>query len=116
MIESGCKRKWLEEHDRLHRLFVVDRLSFERERKRLIDETINWSQSKTGTNTLRELQNKWDAILRHACSEHNRFILIQMLFWEQVRNVWLPALKSYEQTVKEAFIFPLKRKKHLTCF
>ena len=40
------KKKALDEHARLHRLFVEDRLSFERERRRMIDEVINRAGSK----------------------------------------------------------------------
>ncbi len=91
---SEDKRRWLAEHERLSRLFVQDRLSFERERSRLINETIQKNPSETRRNRLIALQKRWDTILRHACSEYNRFELIQMLFWDQVQNVWLPALND----------------------
>ncbi len=105
---SEREKKWIKEHDRLSRLFVEDRLTFERERKRLIDKTINRSRSRTRRHRLRELQRNWDTILRHAGSEHNRFTLIQMLFWNQVRDVWAPALSTYEQRLGRTFYLPLK--------
>ncbi len=104
--KSERERRWLEEHDRLSKLFVEDRLSFERERKRLIDKTINRCRSRTRRHHLGELQRSWDRILRHAGSEHNRFVLIQMLFWNQVRDVWTPSLNSYERRLKMTFVFP----------
>ena len=100
---SERERKWLEEHDRLSRLFKEDRLTFERERKRRIDKAIGRNRSRTGRIRLRQLQNNWDAILKHAGSEHNRFVLIQMLFWNQVREVWCPALHNYEGVLRGSF-------------
>ncbi len=101
--KSELRKKWLKEHDRLARLFVEDRLSFERERKRRIERAINRSQTPGGKTSLRELQQNWDHILKHAGSPHNRFLLIQMLFWNQVRGVWGPALNSYEKRLRRSF-------------
>ncbi len=83
---SERKKKWIEDHDRLSRLFVEDRLSFERERKRRIADTIQNSLSETRRPRLINLQKKWDSILRHAGSDQNRFVLIKTLFWNQVRH------------------------------
>ncbi len=88
---SERERKWLEEHERLTRLFKEDRLTFERVRRRRIDRAIGRSRTRAGRIRLRELQNNWDAILKHAGSEHNRFVLIQMLFWNQVQAISLLA-------------------------
>ncbi len=96
------ERECLEEHDRLSKLFVEDRFSFERERKVLITRTINKSRNR---KRLRALQNNWDRILKHAGSEHNRFVLIQMLFWNQVREGWCPALHNYEGVLRGSFSF-----------
>lgn len=98
--KSDRKKRWIEEHERLSRLFSEDRLTFERERKRRIEKTINRSHSTKAKTRLRELQNNWDNILKHAGSDHNRFVLIQMLFWNQVRDVWTPAVNSYEKRLK----------------
>ena len=98
--KSEREKKWMEEHERLSRLFVEDRLTFERERKRRIEKTINRIRSRTRRHRLRELQSNWDTILKHAGSEHNRFVLIQMLFWNQVRDVWTPALNTYEKKLR----------------
>ncbi len=98
--ETERKKRWIEEHDRLSRLFVEDRLTFERERRRRIEKFINRSHSIKGKTKLLELQNNWDHILKHAGSEQNRFVLIQMLFWNQVRDVWRPAVNHYEKKLK----------------
>ncbi len=105
MTKRSLRRKqWLEDHDRLSRLFINDRLSFERERKKRIRKAINSSRSEAGRNRLMRLQTKWDRVLQHACSEHNRFVLIQTLFWEQVNNRWVPALKKYKKEMQELFL------------
>jgi hypothetical protein len=98
---SHRHKHWLDEHDRLSNLFRNDRLSFERERRALIRAVINNSRTEMGRHRLTKLQKRWDHMLKHACSEHNRFILIQMLFWEQVNNQWLPALKGYRKDLAE---------------
>ncbi len=100
---SERRKKWAEEHDRLSRLFVEDRLTFERERKRRIEKTITGGHSAAAKIRLRELQKNWDKILTRAGSPHNRFVLIQMLFWNQVRDVWSPALNDYENRLRWAF-------------
>jgi hypothetical protein len=94
---------WIEEHDRLSDLFRNDRVSFERERRRLIHAVIDRSTTVTGKRRLINLQERWDRILKHAGSAHNRFILIQMLFWDQVNNRWLPALNGYQRDLKSLF-------------
>jgi len=104
--KSDREKKWLAEHDRLSRLFSEDRFAFERERKWLIDKTINRCRSRTSRHRLRELQRNWDTILKHAGSEHNRYVLIQMLFWNQVRDVWTPALNTYEKRLRRNFLGP----------
>jgi len=101
---SERKRKWLEEHDRLSRLFKEDRLTFERERKKRINNTIDRSRSRAGRVRLRELQNQWDSVLRGSGSEHNRFVMIQMLFWDQIQEVWSPTLNCYENKMNREFV------------
>ena len=100
---SKLRKKGMEEHERLSRLFLEDRLAFEVERKRRIERAINRSRSKAGRIRLRSLQQEWDNVLKNAGSPHNRFILIQMLFWNQVRDVWSPALNNYERKLRRTF-------------
>ncbi len=104
--ESGEKRSEireaaLEEHARLHRLFKEDRLSFERERKRMIDEVINSAPDEEQRNRLRSLQESWDRKMRSAGSQHNRFVIAQHLFWKHVNEVWHPSLQEYSRILKE---------------
>ena len=87
------ERKALDEHARLHRLFVEDRLSFERERKRLIDDVINRAGSEEESQKLRDLQNSWDKKMRGAGSAHNRFVLAQTFFWEHFHEKWQPSIQ-----------------------
>lgn len=71
-------------HARMASLYREDRLAFERERRRLVNEVINGAQTDVAKQKLRALQDSIDKKLRGARSEHNRFILMQKLFWEQV--------------------------------
>ena len=89
------KEKALENHARLHRLFVEDRLSFERERKRTIDEFIGRVEDEEQRERLRALQDGWDRKMRNAGSKHNRFVLAQTLFWEHVNEVFLPTMQKF---------------------
>jgi hypothetical protein len=83
----------LENHRRLHRLFVEDRLAFERERKRAIDDLINSVEEEGQRERLRDLQALWDKRVKHAGSPLNRFVLAQTFFWDHLLNNWLPAVR-----------------------
>ena len=89
------KEKALENHARLHKLFVEDRLSFERERKRTIDEFINRVEDDAQRENLRSFQNSWDRKMRNAGSKHNRFVLAQTFFWEHVDEVFMPTMREF---------------------
>ena len=73
-------------HDRMSTLFSEDRLAFEREKRRLINEAINKAPSRDGRAKLQALQDSIDRKMRSAGSDHNRFVLMQKLFWEQVET------------------------------
>jgi hypothetical protein len=87
----------LENHRRLHRLFVEDRLAFERERKRAIDDLINSVEEDGIRERLREQQALWDKRMKHAGSVHNRFVLAQAFFWAHFLNHWLPAMRRLNE-------------------
>jgi hypothetical protein len=89
------KEKALENHARLHKLFVEDRLSFERERKRTLDEFINRVEDDAEREKLRSFQDSWDRKMRNAGSKHNRFVLAQTFFWEHFNEVFLPAMQKF---------------------
>ena len=101
MENSNCEEKKeqrrkeaLERHAQLHKLFVEDRLGFERERKRIIDEFINSVEDEERRNRLRDLQDSWDTKMRHAGSAHNKFVLAQTFFWKNFYEVWYPAIQE----------------------
>ncbi len=50
----------------------------------MINEVINQASTHLGKERLRILQDAIDRKMRSAGSEHNRFLLIQRLFWDQV--------------------------------
>jgi hypothetical protein len=87
----------LENHQRLHRLFVEDRLAFERERRRAIDDLINSVEEEGQRERLREQQALWDKRMKHAGSPHNRFVLAQTFFWDHLLNNWLPAVRRLNE-------------------
>ena len=85
----------LERHVRLSKLFNEDRLSFERERKRMIDGVIESVEDEGQRQRLRSLQESWDKKMRGAGSKHNRFVLAQTFFWEHFYEVWQPAIQQF---------------------
>lgn len=92
--KEKIRKNALERHEELHRLFQEDRLSFERERKRLVEEVINSAENPEERKRLRDLQASWDKKMRHAGSKQNRFVLAQTFFWEHFNEVWRPALQE----------------------
>ena len=90
------RQEYLQEHERLARLFVTDRLAFERERRRLIEQTIEDScRSAPIQERMRGLQKNLDRILKSAGSNENRLALIQAFFWDHIVNKWQPTLHIY---------------------
>jgi len=88
------RRESLETHDRLHRLFVEDRLSFERERRHAIQELIDSVKDEGMKAKLGALQASWDKRMKGAGSLHNRFVLAQTFFWEHFHEVWNPTIQG----------------------
>ena len=93
-MKEKRKEDSLQRHAGLHKLFVEDRLAFERERKRMIDEFMDNIEDDERRKRMRELQDSWDHKMRHAGSEHNRFVLAQTLFWDHFFNNWQPAMQQ----------------------
>ena len=80
--------------EKMAELFRENRFMFEIERKRAIEQEINRYEDSTMKQKLWLSQKEWDRVMANASGEHNRFVLIQMLFWDLVRDAWLPALNS----------------------
>ena len=100
MTDSSLKaekhQEYLNEHERLAKLFVTDRFAFEMERKRLIDEAIDdicWCDEVK--ERMRAQQKDLDRILKGAGSTENRLAMIQALMWHHVVNNSQPALQQY---------------------
>lgn len=89
------RKKALDRHERLHKLFVEDRLGFERERKKMIDEFFDGIEDEDLKSRLRGFQNSWDTRMRHAGSAHNRLVLAQTFFWSHFHEVWHPAIQDF---------------------
>lgn len=90
----------LERHRQLSHLFEKDRLSFERERRRMIAEVIDSAGSEDLKDRLRQIQATWDKRMKQAGSPHNRYVLAQTFFWEHFYDVWQPALKDLSDTFR----------------
>ena len=88
------KKEALEQHAKLAKMFREDRFSFELERKRLIGETINEMPEKM-RESMYSLQEKINKRLNNAGSPYNRMVLMNMMFRQQVLDVFLPALYSF---------------------
>ena len=93
--QSRLKKQALADHERLSRLFIENRFKFELERKRAIEKKLNKIKNEKLRDDLIKLQAKWDNILKNAGSKHNRFVLIQMLFWDHVNDYFRPALNCF---------------------
>jgi len=91
----------LENHERLHKLFTENRLSFERERKRMIDEAINRVKDKNQRDRMLALQKSWDTEMKYAGSEDQRLALAQHLFWKHINEVWAPSLQQYNSKINK---------------
>lgn len=86
------KRAALEKHERLSRLFREDRLAFERERRKMIQEVVESAGDEALKRKLLDFQSRWDKRMKGAASEHNRFVLAQSFFWEHFHSAWQPAV------------------------
>jgi len=83
-------------HARLSKLFREDRLAFERERKRILDEFFDTTEDERTRNKLKAFQRSWETRMKHAGSAHNRFVLAQAIFWDHFHDTWSPAIKEFE--------------------
>lgn len=93
--KEKIKEEALKEHTRLHKLFIDDRLSFERERKRMIREVIESAETEEKRQRLMELQEQWDKRMRGAGSKHNRLVLAQTFFWDHFHENFKPAIETF---------------------
>jgi hypothetical protein len=86
----------LENHKKMSRLFKENRFLFELKRKKAIEEVINNAPTEERKLFLKDSQQKWDQILKSSGSADNRFVLIQMLFWNQVNEQFNPGLERFK--------------------
>jgi len=69
----------------LRKLYKENRFLFEIERRRMINEFIS-NAPEEYQRQLYKLQAKWDKAMRGASNKHDRFILAQTLFYEQIEK------------------------------
>jgi hypothetical protein len=101
--KEKIRKEALERHERLHRLFVEDRLAFERERRNAVNDLINSAEDPEQREKLRAFQESWDRKMRHAGSRENRFVLAQTFFWEHFHEVWEPSIKEFSTLLNDKF-------------
>lgn len=94
------KEEYLQRHAKMARLFVEDRLSFERERKHLLDDFFNSIEDEDMRARLRALQASFEKRMKNAGNAHNRFVLAQTFFWDHFHNVWQPGLARMNDQLK----------------
>ncbi len=87
-------------HARMAQLFREDRLAFERERKRLLDEFFNSVEDEDLRQRLRALQASFETKMKHAGSAHNRFVLAQTIFWDNFHQNWQPGIQQINESLK----------------
>lgn len=104
--QDDCERIELDEHERLTALFREDRLSFERERKCLIEAAIAAAPDEKCKKKLTLQQQQLDKILQRAGSRQNRLAMMQALFWDHYVNEFLPALNRFIQELDRSPLQP----------
>lgn len=97
-MTNDKRQQFLDEHDRLANLFKDDRFAFERERKRIIKESIDHMYTR---DRRRLQQQELDRILSSTGSSDNRFAMIQALFWHNLFQKWQPALHNNSTTLEK---------------
>ncbi len=98
--EQQRKAEYVKRHKRMARLFVEDRLAFERERKRLLDEFFDSVENEDIRRRLRSVQTSFEEKMKHAGSAHNRFVLTQLLFRNHILQTWQPAIEKMNALLK----------------
>jgi len=94
------RAEYLKRHSRMARLFVEDRLAFERERKQLLDEFFSGIEDEDMRRRLQALQNSYEEKMKHAGSAHNRFVLAQTFFWDHFHKTWQPGIRKMNALLK----------------
>ena len=90
----------LENHERLHKLFVENRFLFEQEKKRLTEEVINNAKSGKQKEKLNTLQKSWDDKMKKAGSNQNRLVLAKHILMKHMEEVWNPSIKELGETLQ----------------
>ena len=92
------KEEALKRHARLHKLYCEDRLAFEKERKRAINELIESVQDDELRNKMNALQESWDTMMKKAGSGENRLIVAQTLFSKYCYEIWSPLIQRFNSS------------------
>ncbi|MBN2060273.1 MAG: DUF3135 domain-containing protein [Deltaproteobacteria bacterium] len=95
------RKEAIENHERLHKLFVENRFLFEQERKRMIEEVINGAKSEKQKDELKALQKSWDDKMRKAGTNHNRLVLAKHILMKHIDEVWNPSLRELSKSLKQ---------------
>ena len=94
------RKEALENHERLHKLFVENRFLFEQERKKMIDEVINRAKNEKQKEELKTLQKSWDDKMKKAGSNQNRLVLAKYILMKHMEEVWNPSIQEFGRILK----------------
>ena len=95
MAKEKGKEEALKRHAKLHKLYTEDRVAFERERKRAINELLDSVQVDEIKSKMNALQESWDAMMKKAGSGENRLIVAQTLFSKYCYEIWSPLMQKF---------------------
>lgn len=98
--KERSRKEALENHERLHKLFVENRFLFEQERKRMIEDVINRAKNEKQKEELKALQKSWDDKMKKAGSNQNRLVLAKHILMKHMEEVWTPSLQEFAKTLK----------------
>ena len=95
MDKETDKKEALKRHARLRDLYAKDRVAFERERKKAINELLDSVQDAELKSKMKALQESWDSMMNKAGSGENRLIVAQTLFSKYCYEVWSPLMQKF---------------------
>jgi hypothetical protein len=98
------KAESMKRHAQMAGLFLEDRLAFERERKRLLDEFFAGIENEDIRKQLHAFQASFEEKMKHAGSAHNRFVVAQTIFWNHFHETWQPGIDKMITSLKSLAI------------
>ncbi len=99
MGKAKGKEEALKRHARLHKLYIEDRIAFEREKKKAINELLDSVQDDELKSKMKALQESWDTMMKKAGSGENRLMVAQTLFSTYCYEIWSPLIQKFNSAL-----------------